>query len=299
MVRVLARPRRIEREDELGYLLRALRNTWSDTLRTRSRRPVTAAMPEDFEHADALQRAPRPRPRRGQRGARRGRPAPSTYRDAIVLVDVAGLTYTEAAKELGVPARHDHEPPLARALRGRAAARRRRRLAVPVRAAFRDDRSAATREARASDSFARCVAPLLALLAVAGVGRRRHRARPVGSTDPYSQPEPRRHRRRVIRPRVRRRLPHDRRLLVRFSPPTGAVFGWLEVSVRGHRVGAHDRRSRAPRASRSAPARRLARARARGDARRAADPHVPDVHVLRRAAVDGRWRTDPAGWWED
>ncbi len=103
MVRVLARPRRIEGVDELGYLLRALRNTWADTLRTRSRRPVTAAMPEDFEHADRFS------DRRAHQRAEANEvlaavaQLPSTYRDAIVLVDVAGLTYSEAAQELGVP----------------------------------------------------------------------------------------------------------------------------------------------------------------------------------------------------
>jgi len=103
MVRVLARPRRIEREAEIGYLLRALRNTWSDTLRTRSRRPATAAMPEDFEHADSFS------DRRAHQRAEANEvlaavaQLPSAYRDAIVLVDVAGLTYSEAAQELGVP----------------------------------------------------------------------------------------------------------------------------------------------------------------------------------------------------
>jgi RNA polymerase sigma-70 factor, ECF subfamily len=103
MVRVLARPRRIERADELGYLLRALRNTWADTLRTRSRRPATAAMPDDFEYVDDFsERRAHARAEANEVLAAVAQ-LPNTYRDAIVLVDVAGLTYSEAANELGVP----------------------------------------------------------------------------------------------------------------------------------------------------------------------------------------------------
>ena len=117
MVRVLSRPRRVHAEDDLGYLVQCLRNTWSDTLRTRSRRPRTACMPEDFEHAD-----------RGS-GARAHDRAeanevlaavariPQPYRDAITLVDVAGMTYAEAAKQLGVP----RGTIMSRLSRGRAA----------------------------------------------------------------------------------------------------------------------------------------------------------------------------------
>jgi len=40
--RVLARPRHVRSEDEQGYLLRALRNTWIDFERARSARPATS-----------------------------------------------------------------------------------------------------------------------------------------------------------------------------------------------------------------------------------------------------------------
>ena len=46
--RVLARPRVLRREDDLGYLLRALRNTFLNQRRTESRRlrkGATAALP--------------------------------------------------------------------------------------------------------------------------------------------------------------------------------------------------------------------------------------------------------------
>jgi len=103
MVRVLSRPRRVHGADDLCYLTQCLRNTWSDTLRTRSRRPQTACMPEDFQHADVGS---------GVRAHARAEAnevlaavarIPQAYRDAIVLVDVGGMTYSEAAQQLGVP----------------------------------------------------------------------------------------------------------------------------------------------------------------------------------------------------
>ena len=47
--RVLARPRFLRGEDDLGYLLRVLRNTFLNWLRTQSRRPRTAELPEGAE----------------------------------------------------------------------------------------------------------------------------------------------------------------------------------------------------------------------------------------------------------
>lgn len=98
--RVLARPRLI-REDERAYLLKAMRNTFATRLRTASRRPQTAAMPEDLEPAD---------PRtvgRPDEAAQFGElldaiaQLPEDFRLAIVAVDVLGLSYAEAAGALG------------------------------------------------------------------------------------------------------------------------------------------------------------------------------------------------------
>ena len=103
MVRVLSRTRRVRGEDDLSYLIQCLRNTWSDTLRTRSRRPQTACMPEGFEHADAgsASRA-HARAEANEILAAVSRIA-QPFRDAVSLVDVAGMTYSEAARQLGVP----------------------------------------------------------------------------------------------------------------------------------------------------------------------------------------------------
>ena len=96
--RVLQRPRVI-RGDERGYLMQALRNTFYTRLRTQSRRPQTAVMPEDYEPADP--RAPAP-----ERMAETSEildaiaQLPEDFRLAIVAVDIVGLSYAEAAKAL-------------------------------------------------------------------------------------------------------------------------------------------------------------------------------------------------------
>jgi RNA polymerase sigma-70 factor (ECF subfamily) len=100
-LRVLSRPRLLRSDDDLGYLLRTLKNTYLTSLRTASRRPQTAPIPEDFEIADS---------RNGSRpevaieaNELYGAIAklPDQFREAVVAVDVVGLSYREAAKALG------------------------------------------------------------------------------------------------------------------------------------------------------------------------------------------------------
>jgi RNA polymerase sigma-70 factor (ECF subfamily) len=102
-VNVLSRPRILRRDDDLGYLIKALRNTWYGHLRKeRVRREVTSP-------AELSADAPEP--------TRRGDPEaafetaevldalsdlPEPYRETLAAVDVAGLSYAEAAKALGV-----------------------------------------------------------------------------------------------------------------------------------------------------------------------------------------------------
>src|SRR5207302_2212214 len=47
--RVLRRPRFLHSEDDLGYLLRVLRNTFFSARRAAGRRPQTAPLPDDVE----------------------------------------------------------------------------------------------------------------------------------------------------------------------------------------------------------------------------------------------------------
>jgi RNA polymerase sigma-70 factor, ECF subfamily len=98
--RVLRKPRILRNEDDLGYLLRTMRNTQANRLRTLSRRPQTAAMPDDPPFAE-------PRPMVQPDAAVEARELFATiaglsddFREALVAVDVAGLSYGEAAKAL-------------------------------------------------------------------------------------------------------------------------------------------------------------------------------------------------------
>ena len=98
--RVLSRPRVLRGEDELYYLMRALRNTFYTTRRTASRRPATGATLDDVVAAD-----PRPmgRPERAievQELYGAIARLPEDFRLALVAVDVLGLSYREAARAL-------------------------------------------------------------------------------------------------------------------------------------------------------------------------------------------------------
>jgi RNA polymerase sigma-70 factor, ECF subfamily len=98
--KVLARPRMLRHDDDLGYLLRVMRNVFISSLRTKARRPQTAPLPDDLEPVD---------PRAGLRPveATEAREVfaaisalPEDFRDALVAVDVTGLSYREAASLL-------------------------------------------------------------------------------------------------------------------------------------------------------------------------------------------------------
>ncbi len=101
--RVLAKPRRIATDDPLPYLLRVLRNTFVSTLRTRSRRPQTALLEDDEPRALAPASAsPAAVVETREVFAAISRLG-EDYRDVLVAVDVAGLTYEEAARAFDVP----------------------------------------------------------------------------------------------------------------------------------------------------------------------------------------------------
>ncbi len=100
--RVLSRPRVLQGDDELYYLMRVLRNTFLTSLRTASRRPVKGAVIEDVVAAD-----PRPtsRPEQAyevQEVYEAISRLPDNFRMALVAVDVLGLSYKEAARALRV-----------------------------------------------------------------------------------------------------------------------------------------------------------------------------------------------------
>jgi RNA polymerase sigma-70 factor (ECF subfamily) len=100
--RVLRRPRTLTADDDIGYLLRTLRNTFLTTRRTASRRPRTEPLPEQLEFVED---------RRAVRAEASVEAAevyaaisvlPDDFRDALVAIDLVGLSYREAARSLGV-----------------------------------------------------------------------------------------------------------------------------------------------------------------------------------------------------
>jgi len=98
--RVLSRPRTIHGEDELAYLLRALRNTFFTARRSASRRPVSVAAIEDADPADT-RRAGQPEHALEVREVYGAiAELPEDFRLALVAVDVLGMSYLQAARAL-------------------------------------------------------------------------------------------------------------------------------------------------------------------------------------------------------
>jgi RNA polymerase sigma-70 factor, ECF subfamily len=101
--RVLARPRLLRNDDELGYLLQVLRNTFLSGRRAATRRPRVAGVDPEALNLPHL-RASDPLVAAETREVLAAIAAlPTEFRDAVVAVDVAGLSYAEAAKALRVP----------------------------------------------------------------------------------------------------------------------------------------------------------------------------------------------------
>jgi len=92
---VLKRRRIIRSGNERAYLLRALRNTYSSRYRTLASRPATVPLSEEDTHPTGEDAPVSPHQLMEAIAA-----APSLYRDAVVAVDVLGLSYREAARSL-------------------------------------------------------------------------------------------------------------------------------------------------------------------------------------------------------
>ncbi len=100
-VRVLSRPRMVLKDD-LGYLMRAMHNTLVSQRRAASRRPVGAGLDEGVEQETRAGGDPVVAAANDEVFAAIA-DLPAEFRDALVAVDVAGLSYREAAGALGVP----------------------------------------------------------------------------------------------------------------------------------------------------------------------------------------------------
>jgi RNA polymerase sigma-70 factor, ECF subfamily len=100
--RVLARPRLLRHDDDLGYLLRALRNTFLTQKQTERRRLRPDPLPEQLDLvADPGAREPQAALEAGELYAAIAA-LPDDFRDVLVAVDVTGLSYKEAARALRI-----------------------------------------------------------------------------------------------------------------------------------------------------------------------------------------------------
>ena len=100
--RLLARPRLLRSEDDLGYLLRALRNTFLNQRRSESRRLRPGPLPDELDLV-ADPRALQPEAALDASELYAAVAAlPGDFRDVLVAVDITGLSYKEAARALRI-----------------------------------------------------------------------------------------------------------------------------------------------------------------------------------------------------
>jgi RNA polymerase sigma-70 factor, ECF subfamily len=97
--RVLRRPRFLRRDDDLGYLLRVLRNTWVSRHRGQGSTTVVPTGDEIEEIGGAHDPIAQRMEGAAVYEALQGLTQP--LREALVAVDVVGLSYREAARALG------------------------------------------------------------------------------------------------------------------------------------------------------------------------------------------------------
>jgi RNA polymerase sigma-70 factor (ECF subfamily) len=100
--RVLRRRRLLRHDDDAGYLLTVLRNTFLSARRDAGRRPRTTPLPDGLA---VVERRPEGQPEAAL-AAREVYAAiarlPEILRTAIAFVDLAGLSYAQAARALKI-----------------------------------------------------------------------------------------------------------------------------------------------------------------------------------------------------
>jgi RNA polymerase sigma-70 factor (ECF subfamily) len=100
--RILRRPRLLRSDDDVGYLLRVLRNTFLSQRRAAARRPQAAPLPEELDLVED-RRAVKPESWIESTELNAAISAlPDEFRDTLVAIDILGLSYGEAARALRV-----------------------------------------------------------------------------------------------------------------------------------------------------------------------------------------------------
>ena len=99
---VLRKPRWLHSDDDIGYLLRVLKNTFVSARRRAGRRPQASTPLDDVMWIEDSS-APRPEARLESAALYEAIGSlPDGFRDALVAVDLMGLSYGEASRALRV-----------------------------------------------------------------------------------------------------------------------------------------------------------------------------------------------------
>ncbi|MGH2856771.1 MAG: RNA polymerase sigma factor [Solirubrobacteraceae bacterium] len=100
--KVLRKPRLLHSDDDLGYLLRVLRNTHFSAVRAAGRRVRPDPLPDELDQIeDHSVTGPQDALDARELYALIAR-LPDAFRDALVAIDLLGLSYREAARALRV-----------------------------------------------------------------------------------------------------------------------------------------------------------------------------------------------------
>jgi RNA polymerase sigma-70 factor (ECF subfamily) len=100
--RVLRKPRLLRADDDLGYLLRVLRNTYFSSQRTARRRLRPEPLPDDLDLVEDRSATSPDEALEASELYGLIAELPGDFRDALVAVDLLGLSYREAARALHV-----------------------------------------------------------------------------------------------------------------------------------------------------------------------------------------------------
>jgi RNA polymerase sigma-70 factor (ECF subfamily) len=99
-VQVLRKPRLLRSDDDIGYLMRVLRNTFYSRYRSEARRPRDSPLDE---HEELVEGRPIAQPAAAAEAAEviaAVAALPEPFRETVAAVDLAGLSYKEAARAL-------------------------------------------------------------------------------------------------------------------------------------------------------------------------------------------------------
>jgi RNA polymerase sigma-70 factor (ECF subfamily) len=100
--RILQKPRLLRSDDDLGYLLRVLRNTYFSSRRAASRRLRPDPLPEELDLVEDRTAVGPHEALEAQELYTLIATLPEPFRDALVAIDLLGLSYREAAQALHV-----------------------------------------------------------------------------------------------------------------------------------------------------------------------------------------------------